>query len=330
MNYTSFISYLKREMYKFALKEPLRNHTSMQIGGPADIYIEIESIRDLCNILRKIEEYNIPFFLIGNGTNLIVSDDGFNGVIIKLTGDFQKIIVNGSNVTCGAGVKLIDLCKFALHNSLSGLEFAYGIPGTCGGAVYMNAGAYGGEFKDIVHRVHCIDNNYNEVYLSPEECAFSYRKSIFSENKMIILSAEVSLKNGNFNDIKDRMNDIMNRRIEKQPLNYPSAGSTFKRPEGYFVGPLIQECGLQGMSVGDALVSTKHAGFIVNTGNASCSDVMSLVNKIQHEVYNKFKVNLELEPIYLSNNENNNLEINLLKRNNLDYSTINQEFGRNI
>ena len=330
MNYDSFISCLKKGMYKFSLNEPLKNHTSMKIGGPADIYVEVESVEYLCELLKKIKEYDIPFFLIGNGTNLIVSDDGFNGVIVKLSGDFQKLTINGSNINCGAGVKLIDLCKFALNHSLSGLEFAYGIPGTCGGAAYMNAGAYGGEFKDIVHCVHCIDNNYNELCLSPEECAFSYRKSVFSENRMIILSVEVSLKNGDFNEIKNKMSDIMNRRIEKQPLNYPSAGSTFKRPEGYFVGPLIEKCGLQGFSIGDASVSTKHAGFIINKGNASCNDVMLLVNKIQSEVYNKFNVKLELEPIYLSNKEKKDLKVNLLERENFNYCAINQELGWNI
>ena len=330
MNYTSFISYLKQGMYKFLLNEPLRHHTSMQIGGPANIYIEIETIEHLRNILKKIKECGLPFFLIGNGTNLIVSDDGFNGVIIKLSGNFQNIDINGNHINCGAGVKLIDLCKVALDNSLSGLEFAYGIPGTCGGATYMNAGAYGGEFKNVVRFVHCLDSNYNKVSLSLEECEFSYRKSIFSENQMIILSIEISLKNGDFNEIQNKMNNIMRRRIEKQPLNYPSAGSTFKRPDGYFVGPLIEKCGLQGFSIGGASVSTKHAGFIVNTGNASCSDVMTLVNKIQFEVYNKFKVNLELEPIYLSSKEKNNLKINLLERHNFDYCAVNQELMGNI
>ena len=329
MNY-SFISYLKEKMYKFSLNESLKNHTSMKVGGPADVYIEVESIECLCDVLKNAKKYNVPFFLIGNGTNLIVSDEGFRGVIVKLSGDFKKINVNGNVLTCGAGVKLIDACKFALNNSLSGLEFAYGIPGSCGGAIYMNAGAYGGEMRDIVKCVHCIDDNYNEICLSPKDCSFSYRKSIFSENSMIISSIELSLCDGNFEEIKNKMDIIMKKRIDKQPLDFPNAGSIFKRPSGHFVGPLIEQCGLKGFSIGDASVSTKHTGFIVNNGNASCNDVMLLINKIQSDVYNKFKINLDVEPIYLSSKEQDYLSTNFLNRNDFDYRPINQEFRSNI
>ena len=317
-------------MYKFSLNELLKNHTSMKVGGPADIYIEVDSIMCLCDVLKTAKKYNLPFFLIGNGTNLIVSDAGFRGVVVKLSGEFKKINVNGNILTCGAGLKLIDACKFALNNSLSGLEFAYGIPGSCGGAIYMNAGAYGGEMKDIVRCVHCVDNNYNEVCLSPEDCNFSYRKSVFSENNMIISSVELSLDIGSFEEIENKMDNIMKRRIDKQPLDFPNAGSIFKRPSGYYVGPLIEQCGLKGFSIGDASVSTKHTGFIVNNGNASCDDVMLLINKIQSDVYNKFKIHLDVEPIYLSSKEQNYLGANFLNHDNFNYCPINQEFRRNI
>lgn len=273
----------------------------MKIGGPADIYVEAYSVGVLSGILSIAKKEDIPIFLIGNGSNLIVSDNGFRGIMVKLEGDFSKIYIkNDDIISCGAGAKLIDVCKFALENSLSGLEFAYGIPGSCGGAVYMNAGAYGGEMKNIVEQVECIDYNSEKSVMLKSDCKFEYRKSLFSNKKIIITNIDCKLQKSNFKTIKEKMDDIMKKRVSKQPLDFPSAGSMFKRPKGCYVGPMIEKCGLKGFSIGGAKVSEKHAGFVVNTGNATCKDVLDLVTKIKNDVKSKFDVELEMEPLFLS------------------------------
>ena len=222
--------------------------------------------------------------ILGNGSNLLVSDNGIEGAVITLDGDFKEITVDGDIITSGSGAKLSRLCSVALENSLTGLEFAYGIPGSVGGAMYMNAGAYGGEMKDVALSVTALtpDGEIREV--PAEELALGYRTSIFKTNGDIILFAKYKLAQGDPAAIKEKMDDVMNRRKTKQPLEYPSAGSVFKRPEGAFAGTLIEQCGLKGKTVGGAQVSEKHAGFIINIGGATCDDVMGLVKLVQDTV----------------------------------------------
>ncbi len=301
MIYSNLIEYLESVRCRYLLNEPLKKHTTMKVGGPADIYVEARSAEVLVGILSIAKKEDIPIFLIGNGSNLLVSDYGFRGIIVKLEGDFSKIYIKSDDViSCGPGAKLIDLCKFALENSLSGLEFAYGIPGSCGGAVYMNAGAYGGEIKNVIKKVECINYDSKKKIMLRDDCKFEYRKSLFSSEKIIITNVEFTLHKSRFETIKEKMDAIMAKRVSKQPLDFPSAGSMFKRPKGYYVGPMIEKCGLKGFSIGGAKVSEKHAGFVVNKGNATCKDVLDLVKKIKSDVKSKFGVNLEMEPLFLS------------------------------
>ncbi len=278
----------------------MKEHTTFRIGGPADYYILVHSVKELSATLTLCDEYDIDYMLIGNGSNLLVSDNGLRKAVIRLGGDFKDISVKGNVITCGAGATLARLCTFALGNSLSGLEFAYGIPGTVGGAVYMNAGAYGGEMKDVVLTVtHLTPSGVVETVLA-DSLEFSYRHSIYCKNNCTILSADFRLAPDREEDIKARMDDFMNRRVTKQPLDYPSAGSVFKRPEGAFAGALIEQCGLKGVTVGGAQVSTKHSGFIINIGGATCNDVMNLVKKVQDVVKEETGYTLEREIIHLS------------------------------
>lgn len=287
---------------KVKVNEMMSYHTTFKIGGIADLFLEVNDLDSLKQILFLLKSHNIPFFLIGNGSNLLVDDEGYNGAIIKLTGDFEKISVYEKYVECGSGCKLSSLCKKCLENSLKGLEFAYGIPGSFGGAIFMNAGAYGNEIKDFVECVKCIDDNGNIYNLSNDECKFNYRKSIFSENKFIIISAKLKLNNGKYKDIKRKMEDFISRRKLKQPLEYPSAGSFFKCPIGYHASALIDQCGLKGFRIGDAAVSSKHAGFVVNLGNASSKDIIDLESAIISKVETKTNVLLDKEVIHLKNN----------------------------
>lgn len=281
-------------------ESPMKEHTTFRIGGNADYYILVHSIKELTATMSLCDEFDIDYMLIGNGSNLLISDRGLRKAVIRLGGDFKDISVKDSIITCGAGATLARLCTFALNNSLSGLEFAYGIPGTVGGAVYMNAGAYGGEMKDVVLTVtHLTPAGVVETVLA-DAADFSYRYSNYKKNNCIILSADFRLVSDTEENIKSRMDDFMNRRVTKQPLEYPSAGSVFKRPEGAFAGGLIEQCGLKGATVGGAQVSTKHAGFIINIGNATCEDVMNLVKKVQDVVKDETGYTLEREIIYLS------------------------------
>ena len=265
--------------------EPLSRHTTFKIGGTADAYIKVTTLSSLSAILKECEESDIDYLILGNGSNVLVSDDGYRGVVIRLDGDFRKIsLVDDTTIYCGAGATLAALSKFALKCGLTGLEFAWGIPGTVGGAVFMNAGAYGGEMKDVALSVTALtpDGEIREV--PAEELALGYRTSIFKTNGDIILFAKYKLAQGDPAAIKEKMDDVMNRRKTKQPLEYPSAGSVFKRPEGAFAGTLIEQCGLKGKTVGGAQVSEKHAGFIINIGGATCDDVMGLVKLVQDTV----------------------------------------------
>lgn len=276
--------------------EPLCKHTTFKIGGPAKYFCTVNNEASLTSLISVLKSENIRFFILGNGSNILADDNGFDGAIITLSGDFCKSeLIDADVIRCYSGVKLSTLCKFALENSLAGLEFAFGIPGTVGGAVYMNAGAYGGEMKNVVASVRYLDSDGSIKELGAEKLDFRYRHSVFTDSEKIILSADIKLSKADKADISAKMNDFMERRKSKQPLEYPSAGSVFKRPEGYFAGALIEQAGLKGYTIGGAQVSEKHSGFIINYNNATCEDVKKLVKHIQDTVMEKDGVMLECE-----------------------------------
>ena len=280
--------------------EPLSKHTTFKIGGVADTYVKVTSLSKLSTILKECRESDIDYMIIGNGSNILASDDGYRGVVIRLDGDFRKIaLVDDDTVYCGAGATLAALCKFALNNGLSGLGFAWGIPGSVGGAVFMNAGAYGGEMKDVVYSVNHLTKNGEPGRTEKDDLQFGYRTSVYRQNNAIITGATLKLRKDNPEDIRARMDDYLGRRSSKQPLEYPSAGSVFKRPAGAYAGALIEQCGLKGHSHGGAQVSEKHAGFIINKANANANDVKSLIREVQTKVYDETGYNLECELIIL-------------------------------
>lgn len=280
--------------------EPMSKHTSFKIGGNADVYIKVNNLSKLSTILKECQDSDVDYMILGNGSNLLVSDDGIRDVVIRLDGDFRKIaLVDDTTIFCGAGATLAYLCKFALNCGLSGLEFAWGIPGTVGGAVFMNAGAYDGEMKDVVHSVSHISPIGEIGRIEKDNLIFGYRTSVYRSNNMIITGVTLKLKKGNPDEIRAKMDDYMSRRSTKQPLEYPSAGSVFKRPEGNFAGALIEQCGLKGKTCGGAQVSEKHAGFIINKSNATAKDVRDLISEIQKTVSDKTGYNLECELIIL-------------------------------
>lgn len=277
--------------------EPLCTRTSFKIGGPADLLLECHDTAKLPILLQEIKANEIPLTVMGNGSNLLVSDSGIKGVVLVIADD--SVTVLGNKIKASAGVKLSKLCNVALENGLSGLEFGFGIPGTVGGAVYMNAGAYGGEIKQVITLVTSITQSGEIVTRNIDELELGYRTSVFKKENDVILSAEFKLQSDDKETIREKMYDFLSRRKDKQPLEFPSAGSTFKRPEGYFAGALIEQCGLKGFSIGGAEVSTKHAGFIINRKNATCKDVKELIKHIQETVFSKTGVMLETEVIYL-------------------------------
>ena len=280
--------------------EPMSKHTTFRVGGAADVFVRIASEEQLKVLIPELVKGEIPYYVIGKGSNLLVGDKGFRGVVIQLDEAFENIKVNNNIVTACAGASMAKIAKTALQNSLTGFEFAAGIPGCVGGGVIMNAGAYGGEMKDVVSKVRvlCKDGNIKEY--TNEEMCFGYRFSALKNKpEYIVLEVEIILEPGNEEEILAKMQDLAKRRKDKQPLEYPSAGSTFKRPEGYFAGKLIGDAGLSGYSVGDAEVSEKHNGFVINRGNATAADVRTLIETIQCKVYEQFGVNLEREVIYL-------------------------------
>lgn len=293
-----------KSIYDFALangceatfNEPLKKHTSFKIGGNAALFVVPQTDDALSAILKKCSDENIRTVIIGNGSNLLVSDDGIDAVVILMTRENGEIrLVDETEIYCDAGVSLTKVCRFALENGLSGLEFAFGIPGSVGGAVFMNAGAYGGEIKDVITKCDYIAPDGVSGQLSKEDMLLGYRTSVFNKNNCVISGAYFKLNKDSQDAIKERMNDFLARRKSKQPLEYPSAGSTFKRPEGYFAGALIEQSGLKGFSVGGAQVSEKHAGFVINKGDATARDVMSLVEYIQKKVKEDSGVDLEPE-----------------------------------
>ena len=277
-------------------EEPLKNHTTFKIGGNCIALIEPREVSDIVEAIKICRENNIKFFVIGNGSNLLVPDEGYNGVIIKLKSEFSMIKVEGESLIVKSGAKLSEVYPVAYENSLTGFEFASGIPGTIGGAIYMNAGAYGGEMKDIVESVEVLDlDNFELKELKNEDLDFSYRKSIIQRKNYIVTSIKLKLKKGNKEEINAVYEDLRDIRNSKQPLNFGSAGSTFKRPEGHFASKLIEDAGLKGYHINDAWVSEKHSGFIVNKGNASFKEVIKLIEYVQKVVFEKFGVKLETE-----------------------------------
>lgn len=275
--------------------EPMSRHTTFRAGGNADYYVtpcdekQIVAIRALCT------ENNIPYYIIGNGSNLLVRDKGFSGVIIEIGSRYSSIQVDGNRITAQAGARLTQIAMKAMEASLTGMEFAHGIPGSLGGAVTMNAGAYGGEMKDILMKVKVLDQSGNMKMLTVEELALGYRHSVIPEKNYIVLEAEIMLREGDAGTIRATMEELAARRKEKQPLEYPSAGSTFKRPEGYFAGKLIQDAGMKGYTRGGAMVSEKHSGFVINFNHATAQDIIDVIRDVQDKVNEKYGVSLETE-----------------------------------
>lgn len=300
---------LKEEIYNFCksslgitdikIDEPMKKHTTFKIGGNADIFIKISDLNTLINLLKFVKENNINLTVIGNGSNILVKDNGIRGIVLKL--DFKNIETkeksnNKIEISVGAGVSLVFLAQQLLKKSVGGFEFASGIPGTIGGAVRMNAGAYGSEFKDIVIETKCIDRDGNTIILNNSEQNFSYRYSIFFEKDWYILETKLLLNaNQNSDEILKKMEENSNARKTKQPLGMPNAGSTFKRGDDFITAQLIDQCGLKGFSIGGAQVSEIHAGFVVNTGNATAKDVLDLVEYVKSKVFEKFNKNIMLE-----------------------------------
>ncbi|MDD7615693.1 MAG: UDP-N-acetylmuramate dehydrogenase [Oscillospiraceae bacterium] len=275
---------------------PMSKYTTFRIGGNASVMLTPTTDEQLASIIKKCKEDNIKPFIIGNGSNMLISDKGLDTVVINMCRPDPKIeLVNGDTVVCDAGATMSRVCNFALENGLTGLEFAFGIPGSAGGAAYMNAGAYGGEMKDVLVECRHIDSDGNFGSLKGEELGLAYRTSAYEHNGYIITTLVMKLSKGNKDEIRAKMQELLQRRKDKQPLEYPSAGSTFKRPEGYFAGALIEECGLKGYSVGGAQVSEKHAGFVINKGDASAKDVLDLIKYIQDKVLSEKGVMLEPE-----------------------------------
>lgn len=292
-----FIGLLGEE--RVYIQEPMSRHTTFRIGGPADYFLVPESCGQICDILSICREEQLPFFILGNGSNLLVSDAGYRGVIIQIFRNMNKISVEGENLRVSAGALLSVVAAAAKNASLTGFEFAGGIPGTMGGAVVMNAGAYGGELKDVLSEATVLTKEGKVLKLTAQELEMGYRSSIVKKAGYLVLEAVISLKKGNYDEISMQMKELSQKRISKQPLEYPSAGSTFKRPEGYFAGKLIMDTGLRGYRVGGAQVSEKHCGFVINIGNACAKDVKDLMDDVIDKVRDKFGVTLEPEVKFL-------------------------------
>ena len=280
-------------------QEPMAKHTSFRIGGPADVLAQPADEAELAALLKRAAEHAVPVTLIGNGSNLLVRDKGIRGLVIKLSNSFSDMKALGNELTFGSGISLAMASKKAASLSLSGLEFAVGIPGTIGGAVYMNAGAYDGEMAKVVTSVRVMDREGKISELKASELAFAYRHTALQNSGLIVTSVTVSLQPGEEESIKAKMDDFSQRRIAKQPLELPSAGSMFKRPPGYFAGTLIEQTGLKGYTVGGAQVSQKHAGFVVNVGGATAKDVLQLISDVQSKVFAAHGVRLEPEVLVL-------------------------------
>ena len=280
-------------------EEPMSRHTTFRIGGEAACFIRISSEEQLRKLIPYFENVGVEYFVLGKGSNLLVGDKGYPGVILQISDACQQIEAEGNRLQVQAGAALSKVSLFAMERGLEGLEFAAGIPGTVGGGVVMNAGAYGGEMKQVVESVRVLSSEGEILTLDNDTMEFGYRTSIIRNRNFIVLSVTFLLREGNREEIRARIEDFQKRRMEKQPLNYPSAGSTFKRPEGYFAGKLIMDAGLRGFQIGDARVSDKHCGFVVNVGKATARDVTDVIEEVQEKVRERFGVSLEREVIYL-------------------------------
>lgn len=276
-------------------EEPMKNHVTFRVGGPADFFVTPKNYEELSGVLKCCAKYEMPCYIMGNGSNLLVSDQGYRGVVIQLFRQLNDIQCEGNVIRAQAGALLSAVANRALEEKLTGFEFAAGIPGTLGGACVMNAGAYGGEMKDVLKSVTVLTREGERITLQKNELELGYRTSIIAKKDYIVLEAEIELETGDAEEIKAVMDDLKERRTTKQPLEYPSAGSTFKRPEGYFAGKLIQESGLQGVQVGGAQVSEKHCGFVINKDQATAADIAELIRQVQDRVEEKFGVRLETE-----------------------------------
>lgn len=277
------------------VEEPMKDHTTFKVGGPADYFISPKNSGQIQAVMQLCKQEAMPFYLLGNGSNLLVGDKGFRGVIIHIGKDFSDIRIEGTTITVQAGALLSKTAHEAYQSGLRGMEFAAGIPGSIGGAVVMNAGAYGGEMKDIITSIQVIDGSGTILTLEKEKLDMGYRSSVVSKKGYIVLEMCIELEHGDKESIKSRMDELREKRTTKQPLEYPSAGSTFKRPEGYFAGKLIEDAGLRGFQVGGAKVSDKHCGFVINAGDATAADIVSLMEQVKEKVYDKFQVVLEPE-----------------------------------
>ena len=275
--------------------EPLAAHCTFKIGGPARLFVQPVDHAQLCRAVALCKAQSVRHYLLGNGSNILFADEGYNGAVLAISSMQDAVEVHGTQLTAGAGVRLSALCKTALEHGLTGLEFAYGIPGTVGGAVYMNAGAYGGEMKDVLESATFFDEQLREVTLSASDLHLGYRTSAFELMPWCILRASFLLTPGDSEEIRARMRDFAQRRVDKQPLDMPSAGSTFKRPKGAYAGALIDKCGLRGYAVGGAAISEKHCGFVVNLGGATCADVLALCEEGRTIVKEKTGYDLEKE-----------------------------------
>lgn len=276
-------------------EEPMSRHTTFRIGGEAACFIRISSEEQLRKLIPYFENVGVEYFVLGKGSNLLVGDKGYPGVILQISDACQQIEAEENRLQVQAGAALSKVALFAMERGLEGLEFAAGIPGTVGGGVVMNAGAYGGEMKQVVESVRVLSSEGEILTLDNDTMEFGYRTSIIRNRNFTVLSVTFRLREGNREEIRARIEDFQKRRMEKQPLNYPSAGSTFKRPEGYFAGKLIQDAGLKGVSVGGAQVSTLHSGFVINRGGATATDILQLIALVQNRVYDQFGVMLEPE-----------------------------------
>lgn len=275
--------------------EEMKKHTTFKIGGPVDAMIIPENENEMIDAVKILRANNIDFMIIGNGSNLLISDKGIRGVVIKTGDEFNDIKVKGDKIFCQAGALLSKISNIALKNDLKNFEFASGIPGSIGGAMVMNAGAYGGEMKDVVMKVRALDKEGNIEEYTNKEMNFRYRNSRVWDEGLIVLAVELALEKGDYREIKEKIDELTCKRTSKQPLEYPSGGSTFKRPEGYYAGKLIDDSGLRGIRYRGAMVSEKHCGFVINVDNATCSDVLHLIDVVKKVVRDKFGVELERE-----------------------------------
>ncbi len=291
--YNQLIQKIDKE--RVLVDEPMKKHTTFRVGGNADYFVMPRTTEEIQQVIALCKKENLPYYILGNGSNLLVSDKGYRGVMIQIYKEMNAITVDGNRICAQAGALLSKVGSVALEAELTGFEFAAGIPGTVGGAVVMNAGAYGGEMKDILASATALTEDGTILTLKNEELELGYRTSIVAKKNYIVLEAEYQLQVGDKADIRAKMDELKLQRVTKQPLEYPSAGSTFKRPAGYFAGKLIQDAGLRGFRVGGAQVSEKHCGFVINTGDATAADIMELMKQVSEKVYQEFGVTLEPE-----------------------------------